>query len=78
MNCWLAEDSLYRHYYALQFQWGEDDLRTAEEEPARARPAGDSWAEKNLSLFLAFGAQLSRTLTSPANRTGARDRRIGC
>jgi subfamily B ATP-binding cassette protein MsbA len=46
------EDSLYRHYYALQFQWGEDELRTVEEAPARAGPADDSWAEQDLSLFL--------------------------
>ena len=46
------EDSLYRHYYALQFQWGEDDQRTAEEEPARAGSTDDSWAERNLPLFL--------------------------
>jgi subfamily B ATP-binding cassette protein MsbA len=46
------EDSLYRHYYALQFQWGEDELRTVEEAPARAGPADDSWAEEDLSLFL--------------------------
>ena len=30
------KDSLYRHYYALQFQWGEDDLRADEEERAGA------------------------------------------
>ena len=46
------KDSLYRHYYALQFQWGEDDQRTAEEEPARAGATDDSWVEKNLPSFL--------------------------
>jgi subfamily B ATP-binding cassette protein MsbA len=46
------QDSLYRHYHALQFQWGEDDLRTDEEEPTSPRSADDLWMEGDLSRFL--------------------------
>jgi subfamily B ATP-binding cassette protein MsbA len=46
------QDSLYRHYHALQFQWGEDDLRTDEEEPKSPRSADDLWMEGDLSRFL--------------------------
>ncbi len=42
------DDSLYRHYHALQFQWGEDDRRSAEGGPSRAGPLDDSWVEENL------------------------------
>jgi subfamily B ATP-binding cassette protein MsbA len=46
-----CEDSLYRHYYALQFRWGEDGLRTDEEELARSESADDSWSESHLPIF---------------------------
>ncbi len=42
------EDSLYRHYYALQFQWGEDDQRSTEGGPSRVVPVDDPWVEENL------------------------------
>ena len=42
------EDSLYRHYHALQFQWGEDDQRSKEEGPSRGGPVDDPWVEENL------------------------------
>ena len=46
------EDSLYRRYHALQFQWGEDDQRTGEEGAAGARPDDDPWVGENLSRLL--------------------------
>jgi subfamily B ATP-binding cassette protein MsbA len=45
------EDSLYRHYYALQFQWEEDDSPLAPEEPARPGPEGTGWNEPSTSLL---------------------------
>jgi len=46
------EGSLYRYYYALQFQWDDDELRTNENEPARPQTASDTWQSSDLRLFL--------------------------
>jgi subfamily B ATP-binding cassette protein MsbA len=45
------EDSLYRYYYALQFQWEEDRLEATEPGPRRSKPAGDPWTESDLPLL---------------------------
>ena len=46
------EDSLYRHYYALQFQWGEDERWSEGEGPVRAGPVEDPWVEEKLPHLL--------------------------
>ena len=46
------EGSLYRYYYALQFQWGNDELRADEDEPARPRTESDTWQSGDLQLRL--------------------------
>ena len=46
------EGSLYRYYYALQFQWGKDELQTDEDEPARPRTESDMWQSGDLQLHL--------------------------
>jgi subfamily B ATP-binding cassette protein MsbA len=46
------EDSLYRHYYALQFQWGEDGQQSEGDESLGTGPAGDRWVDRHLPSFL--------------------------
>jgi len=46
------EDGLYRHYYALQFQWDEDGQQGEEGEPLEIRPAGDPWVDEFLPGLL--------------------------
>ena len=52
------EDSLYHHYYALQFQWDRDSLQTDLQEtpaptefPARAHRVGGDWVDDNSPLI---------------------------
>jgi subfamily B ATP-binding cassette protein MsbA len=46
------EDSLYRHYYALQFQWDSDSLQlNLEEMPVTSRSAGRDWVDDGASLI---------------------------
>lgn len=49
------ENSLYRHYYALQFQWDEGRTPDAVEEPVRPKLERDEWPDLPLSLFLSSG-----------------------
>jgi len=42
------EGSLYRHYYALQFQWDEDRPPEAVREPARPTPEEMEWDDPTL------------------------------
>jgi subfamily B ATP-binding cassette protein MsbA len=46
------EGSLYRYYYALQFQWGDDEFQTDEAAPARPKRASDTWQSGDLQLYL--------------------------
>jgi subfamily B ATP-binding cassette protein MsbA len=45
------EDSLYRHYYALQFQWGEQDPAPPEGEPDYPEPEDESWPDLSLPFL---------------------------
>jgi subfamily B ATP-binding cassette protein MsbA len=45
------EDSLYRHYYALQFQWGEPDPAPQEGEPDHPDPEDESWPDLSLPFL---------------------------
>jgi ABC-type glutathione transport system ATPase component len=45
------DDSLYRHFYALQFQWEEDDSSLATEEPPRLGPETNGWYDQSPSLL---------------------------
>jgi len=39
------EDSLYRHYHALQFQWDEEQLAEMERQPEQAASDEEAWLE---------------------------------
>jgi subfamily B ATP-binding cassette protein MsbA len=45
------EDSLYRHYYALQFQWEEDDSPEDTGGPPRPELEGTEWSDASTSLL---------------------------
>jgi subfamily B ATP-binding cassette protein MsbA len=46
------EGSLYRYYYALQFQWGDEEYQTGEDESAKSETAEDAWQSADLQLYL--------------------------
>lgn len=46
------EGSLYHYYYALQFQWGDEEFQTGEDEPAKPKTAEDAWQSADLQLYL--------------------------
>jgi hypothetical protein len=49
------ENSLYRHYYALQFRWDEERAPDVVEEPVHSEPETAGWPDLPLSLFLSSG-----------------------
>jgi subfamily B ATP-binding cassette protein MsbA len=46
------QDSLYRHYYALQFQWDESDPLGPAEKPTHPGPEGTDWEDSPTSLLI--------------------------
>jgi subfamily B ATP-binding cassette protein MsbA len=50
-----CEDSLYRHYHALQFQWGEEQPLDITTEPARLEARESAWADPMAVLLSQTG-----------------------
>lgn len=63
------EDSLYRHYHALQFQWGDEDLLDDGKDVAQVEIGDEAW--KDLSLPFFPSSDISPP--SPGPRGGSRD-----
>jgi hypothetical protein len=49
----ITQAAMHRtRYYALQFQWGDDEFQTDEDGPARPKTANDTWQSGALQLYL--------------------------
>jgi subfamily B ATP-binding cassette protein MsbA len=59
-------DSLYRHYYALQFQWGTES-RSPEEEPVQVGPESGEGSDEPLAPFSPLSS--SSMLSGPAGES---------
>jgi ABC-type multidrug transport system fused ATPase/permease subunit len=49
------EDSLYRHYHSLQFQWGEEQPLDITMEPAHPKPRKAGWVGPMAAFFSQTG-----------------------
>jgi subfamily B ATP-binding cassette protein MsbA len=54
------EDSLYRHYHALQFQWGEEAQSPSPVEPVSPQPYEDDWNDFSVSLLSPAESPITR------------------
>jgi ABC-type glutathione transport system ATPase component len=56
------EDSLYRHYHALQFHWDEDQVAQEPSEPALPPAGGPGWPAPTVPFAGELGADLGAAM----------------